>query len=376
MARRVILAVAGAGKTYRLCHSINPSKRNLILAYTKENVHNIQRELLDAYGAIPSGTKVSTFDSFVYHEIVLPYEPSIVIHYDHPEFSGKGITMQSPPPQTIQHGRSFIKNPSYIKKDRLGHYVNLRGHYYCANLSELVMSLGLGKQSLVSRVSARLNRFYDSVFIDEFQDFREHDYDLIIALSKKLNDVLFVGDYYYHSVSAVNNAGKPFSKKGKKTISYSEYVKELQGLGFEVDTTSLNQSRRCPAEICDFVSEKLHIDISSCAGHRGSVVWLNEVQAKAVLQNDEILKLVYKESSSYPFRSMNWSYSKGDTVDESCVILTARLEGLDLTDFSPEEMPRQTLNKLYVALTRSRKTLFLIKPSVFSEIKVELFDAI
>lgn len=94
------------------------------------------------------------------------------------------------------------------------------------------------------------------------------------------------------------------------------------------------------------------------------------------MQNDEILKLVYKESSSYPFRSMNWSYSKGDTVDESCVILTARLEGLDLTDFSPEEMPRQTLNKLYVALTRSRKTLYLIKPSDFSEIKVELFDAI
>lgn len=32
MAKRVILAVAGAGKTYHICHEIDPTKRNLILA--------------------------------------------------------------------------------------------------------------------------------------------------------------------------------------------------------------------------------------------------------------------------------------------------------------------------------------------------------
>ena len=37
MAKKVILAVAGAGKTYYICHKIDPAKRNLILAFTHEN---------------------------------------------------------------------------------------------------------------------------------------------------------------------------------------------------------------------------------------------------------------------------------------------------------------------------------------------------
>jgi len=60
------LAVAGAGKTYHICNSINTDKKNLILAYTHENVGNINKELIDAHGSIPELTSVMTFDSFVY----------------------------------------------------------------------------------------------------------------------------------------------------------------------------------------------------------------------------------------------------------------------------------------------------------------------
>lgn len=79
MAKKVILAVAGAGKTYHICHEIDPSKKNLILAYTHENIHNIQKELYDAHGCVPELTTVMTFDAFVYHNLILPYEPSIAI---------------------------------------------------------------------------------------------------------------------------------------------------------------------------------------------------------------------------------------------------------------------------------------------------------
>ena len=71
MAKRVILAVAGAGKTYHICHSIDSAKRNLVLAFTHENVLNIQRELIDAFGVIPELTTVSTFDSFVYRNLII-----------------------------------------------------------------------------------------------------------------------------------------------------------------------------------------------------------------------------------------------------------------------------------------------------------------
>lgn len=80
--------------------------------------------------------------------------------------------------------------------------------------------------------------FYDCVLIDEFQDFREHDYDLIIALAKQLNDVVLVGDYYQHSVSATNNSGRPFKKKSVD-VSYDEFIGELERAGFEVDITTV-----------------------------------------------------------------------------------------------------------------------------------------
>lgn len=44
MAKRVILAVAGAGKTYYICHEIDPTKRNLILK-AESTVSKPQREL-------------------------------------------------------------------------------------------------------------------------------------------------------------------------------------------------------------------------------------------------------------------------------------------------------------------------------------------
>lgn len=112
MAKRVILAVAGAGKTYHICHEIDPQKRNLILAFTHENIHNIQKELYDAYKCMPELTTVATFDSFVYHELILPYEPSIGEHFGQPGFVSCGICMIDPPPQRI---KTKQENPLRIR---------------------------------------------------------------------------------------------------------------------------------------------------------------------------------------------------------------------------------------------------------------------
>lgn len=85
--------------------------------------------------------------------------------------------------------------------------------------------------------------------------------------------------------------------------------------------------------------------------------------------NDEVIKLVYNNSDGYAFRSVNWSYSKGDTMDSTCVVLTDGFERLAEEDFSPQGISRQTINKLYVALTRSRGDVYLIRASVFKSVK-------
>lgn len=368
MAKRVILAVAGAGKTYHICHEIDPIKRNLILAFTHENIHNIQKELCDAHGCVPELTTVTTFDSFVYHQLILPYEPSIAEHFGCPRFISRGICTIDPPPQTIKNTKGKpVANPLYKKKDRLAHYVTMRGQYYCATLSELVLQVKKKRESLVKRVAARLNLFYDCVLIDEFQDFREYDYELIMALAKQLNDVVLVGDYHQHSVSATNNSGKPFKNKSTD-VSYDDFVAELQKAGFEVDLTTLDKSRRCSAEVCAYVSEKLRISITSNGDHGGAVKWIDD-DPSSVLDDDRIIKLVFQEAGKYSFPALNWSYSKGDTVDSACVILTDGLDNLDSDKFNPDRVKPSTLNKLYVAMTRSRGDLYLMKASTFKAIK-------
>lgn len=314
-------------------------------------------------------TTVSTFDSFVYHNLILPYEPSIVEYFDHPTFVSYGICTIDPPPKVIKNAKgNMVSNAKYFPKDRFEHYITKRRQYYCATLSELALQVKQKRESLIKRAAARLNLFYDSVLIDEFQDFREYDFDLITALAKLLNNVILVGDYYQHSVSAKNNSGKPFKKKSGD-VGYDEFIADLQNAGFKVDTTTLNKSRRCSADVCAYVSKKLGISIASHGENIGSIIWADD-RAVEILENRQIVKLVFKEAANYTFEALNWSYSKGDTVDAACVILTDKFDRLDDEEYSIKGIPLSTINKLYVAMTRSRGDLYLIKASTFKKLKV------
>lgn len=368
MAKKVILAVAGAGKTYHICHMIDPAKKNLILAYTHENIRNIQKELCDAHGCVPELTTVMTFHAFVYHHMILPYEPTIKEHFGLSGFTSKGICMSDPPqPRIPDASGQMVYNPKYRKKEYITHYVTKQGQYYCDRISELAMYVKNGKESIIRRAAKRVNMFYDSVLIDEFQDFREYDYEVIMALAKLLNDVVLVGDYYQHSVSARNNTGKPF-KNTKGEVCYDDFVASIKKAKFIVDTAALAKSRRCSVDVCTYVSRKLGINITSNGDHSGSVIWVED-NAEAVLNDDRIIKLVFQEASSYSFPALNWSYSKGDTVDSACVILTDGLDNLDSNMFNAKKIKTSTLNKLYVAMTRSRGDLYLMKASTFKSIK-------
>lgn len=362
-----MLAVAGAGKTYYICHKVNPKNKNLILAFTHENINNIKRELIAAYGYLPELTNVMTFDSFVYRYVLCPYEPSILQYFGQENFVSRGVTTVDPPSQNVtKNGRAFT-NPRYVKKDQLEHYVSKRGYYYCATLSELIMQVKHGRDSLIKKAATAINMFYDRVMIDEFQDFREHDYELITALGKQIDNILLVGDFYQHSVSATNNSGKPF-KKGKKDIGYDDFKQELKKNRFEIDEKTLKCSRRCCNRVCNYIKEKLQIDITSCSKNTGNVLWVDK-DAVTILDNDSIVKLVYNNADKYNFRAVNWSYSKGDTMENVCVILTKKFEDMDSENFNSEVIPLSTKNKLYVAMTRTKGNLYLLAASTFQLLK-------
>ena len=373
MAKRVMLAAAGAGKTYTICREIRINEKNLILAFTHENIKNIHRELIVAHGKIPELTTVMTFDSFVYRLLVSPYEPSILRHYDTENTRTKGITLRQPPSIRVKNNKGeLVYNHLYVKDNTFAHYITKSGQYYNAYTTKLIMSVKENNQSLINRVAKTLNLFFDHILIDEFQDFRLHDYDVILGLVKNIDNILLVGDYYQHSVSAINNTGRPFvlgRGKSKREVTYEQFVEELKRKNIDVDDTTLQNSRRCPQDICDFVREKLKINIAADNDNQGKVHWIADTDADTILSNDKIVKLVWENASTYTFPSQNWSYSKGNTLNSVCVILTDKLSSLSDVSFDVTKVAKSTLNKLYVALTRTKGDLYILKHSAFKNVE-------
>lgn len=390
MVKKVILAVAGSGKTYHICHAINREKRNLILAFTKANVANIKRELEDAFGSMPRHTIVQTFDSFVYQNFILPHERTIRLFFGSPGFKSTGITMVDPPPKPKSKKKSGktsevrsedgeredgqrIKATKgrYFPKDKLQHYITNSHEYYCATLSELALYVDFSnlknnerfkkEESLIVKALRRLGIFYDSILIDEFQDFRRYDFDLLMRLVKGDFDLVMVGDYFQHSVAPFNNYGKPFDNKDLK-----DFVSFLKKQGFEVDQSTLLSSRRCSVGVCDFVSKKLNVPIESSNENIGEVLWADN-RIKEILDDDRIVKLFYNVPDGAEYKVNSWSYSKGDTYDAVCVFLTKKFEKLGCESFNleTERVGEITRNKLYVAMTRTRGDLFLVRQSAY-----------
>ena len=282
-------------------------------------------------------------------------------------YSTYGVTFKEPPSRQIKRNNYWVPNPLYKNKSEIGHYLSPNGYYYCENLSELILQIKKTGNSLIKRIAKQTSIFYEQILVDEFQDFREYDFDLLCELAKYSKNITLIGDFYQHSVSAKRNTGRPFQNRTGE-VTYDKFIESLK-IGFDVDDSSMKKSRRCSEDICNFIVEKLKIHIASQKINNGSVKWVTENTIDEILQDTNIVKLVYKDSSKYLFFAINWSYSKGDTFDNVCVILTENFEHLDSDSFTPSRIGQSTINKLYVALTRTKGNLFLLKKSDFDKVK-------
>lgn len=374
MDKRVILSVAGAGKTFTICNNIEEEKRNVIIAYTVQNVKNIEKELIEKFGYIPKYTKIFTFHKFVYNFLIRSYENSISRYYNF-KFKSKGLCFDEPVNATNSFGEY---NYNYKLQNNIQHFVK-GDKLYSSRISELVNYLCKTKCDVFTKALNQLNIFFDNIYIDEFQDFREENYKLLERIIKGFNNILLVGDYYQHSVSSINNTGLPFQKRRKNKltgkmekyiINYDEYCDALEKIGLKVNSTDLIKSRRCSKDVCEFVYQRLKIQIESKDINKGNVMFItNEEDAIKILNDNNITKLTYNTPYIWNFNAISWSYSKGDTYSDVLVILTDKFEKIDCDSFLLDKIPQTTINKLYVAITRTDKDLYILKSSIFNRIK-------
>ena len=342
--KRLIHAVAGSGKTTKIIESIDPQKRNLILTYTETNQNTIRAKLIDKFGYIPESTFIFGVFEFLYSFCLVPYlgKRPKGINFDY-ETQGK------------------IDNNS----------IDITGRIIQNQLSKSLMrgELIYKKNNIPFDNSylERIDKFFDCIYVDECQDFASDDFDWLLSLSNLNAEVSLLGDFYQKTFSTSRRGNK-----GKGVHSnFDNWIKVISDSGFEIDLSSLSKSYRCPKIVCDFIVEKLSIEISSQLEEKYSAqITLIDSQDKieSIMTDDNVMKIFYQKSYDYDFKSQNWGDSKGSEYDNVCVVLNPTTYKLFAAD-RLNELSSQTKSKFYVACTRTRGNLYFVKQLDISKYK-------
>ena len=342
--KRLIHAVAGSGKTTKIIESIDPQKRNLILTYTETNQNTIRAKLIDKFSYIPESTFIFGVFEFLYSFCLVPYlgKRPKGINFDY-ETQGK------------------IDNNS----------IDTTGRIIQNQLSKSLMrgELIYKKNNIPFDNSylERIDKFFDCIYVDECQDFESDDFDWLLSLSNLNAEVSLLGDFYQKTFSTSRRGNK-----GKGVHSnFDNWIKVISDSGFEIDLSSLSKSYRCPKIVCDFIVEKLSIEISSQLEEKYSAqITLIDSQDKieSIMTDDNVMKLFYQKSYDYDCKSQNWGDSKGSEYENVCVVLNPTTYKLFAAD-RLNELSSQTKSKFYVACTRTRGNLYFVKQLDISKYK-------
>lgn len=354
MDKRIVLAVAGSGKTYYIANDFKEGERVILISFTNSNVDNIRKEVRKRFnGIIPGNVQIMTFDKFIYNILLRPLEPLSSF----PKNRSKGVDVFLKP-------EDDTRKPNYVKKGNIGHFVSPENKYFVSRMSKLFLEQNQGYKT---KVLSRLQKYCDAIYFDEFQDYKKEDFKVVkYVLEKAKLKVSAVGDIYQSCLTPIRNTTHdpyaPFNKINNAADLKEKFIKKVN-----IDETSLEKSRRVPRAVCDMINTRIGINIQPFSETESEIIHLSRIEEiHEVMIDSSIPKLIWDRRSINKLGQnyVNWSYSKGDTYSQACVILT------DKTSNSEEWSKLssvKTRNALYVALTRSEGDLYLVTNSDYKK---------
>ena len=243
-------AVAGSGKTTFIIDSLNETDRTAIITYTIANQDLLKSSITKKFGMIPDNIHIFGVWQFLYSFCMVPnltVKPNGII------FETKYIR------EVQQRKRNAYGINRYIFNNMISNFILIRNIDYLE----------------------RIDKYFDVLYIDEFQDFDSYDFDLIMTLNKLKAKVVLVGDYYQKTFST--------SKKGNKGIKkyqkYQNYKNEIEKYNFKFDDITFKGSYRCPPIVCDFITNKLKIDMISNNQNFGEIKYIaNKSEIKKIMK--------------------------------------------------------------------------------------------
>lgn len=336
MDKSVVFAVAGSGKTTQLVTALDEARRFLLVTYTEANQENLRAKVIERFGYLPPNITIYTHFRFLHSFCYRPFLRS--------EKDTRGITFNAPdrfPVYPLTDDRRYMSSGRWLYANRLAKFIEQSG--------------------LIGAVVARIEKYFDVFFVDEVQDFGGHDFNFLLAISAAQVNMRFVGDFHQHTFDTSRDG----NVNANLHENYDAYKKRFGRAGLKVDTDSLKRSRRCSKSVCDFITEKIGIDIQAY-DERISVVRFEDDPAAvvALYRDPATVKLFYKEHQKYGCFSQNWGASKGmDCYENVCVVLNpGNVKAWNAG--SLRNINTETRNKLYVACSRARGNLTFVPESL------------
>ena len=336
MDKDVIFAVAGSGKTSLIIDQLDLESRALVITYTITNLNNLKNRIIEKFGKIPPNIRIYSYFNFLYSFCYKPY-----LHY---KFRAKGINYD---PCKNKYAKYYAR------------YIDSSRRLYSNRIAKL-----LEVENVLDVLKVRLEKYYDQILIDEVQDFAGNDFNLLKTIVKANVRIVCVGDFYQHTFDTSRDG----AVNKNLHADYDKYKDAFKSMGYSVDDETLSKSYRCGPSVCGFVTSELGISIESHRSDETDIYIVKDQEiADDIFKDNGIVKLFYKESYKYDCNSNNWGNTKGeDKYNDVCVVLNKtthkifeKLEGL---------VP-QTKNKLYVAVTRTKKDLYFVPDELYKKYK-------
>lgn len=344
-----VLAVAGAAKTQLIVDEVAKvgGHRTLVTTYTNGNTEEVRGRIAQKLGGgLPPSCHVMPWQTFLYRHGVLPYQAMWsgvpnqicgVFHAKKPDPALRFVKKSEP--------LFFLTSGQFVRGERLGHLV--------AQIAEA---------SSMAWVR-RLERMYDSVYIDEFQDIAGYDLDVVESLFQSSLRIVIVGDPHQLTFKTTRE------RRNKKFLGKTGKWLAEKKIGCEVEHR--NRSFRCGKSICEFanvVVEGLNMQAGMEAeSAHGGVFVLTEAQLDDYLS---VLSPLRPQGLRWDKRKvvdarvpiMNMGASKGRTFEHVLIYPTGPMEKF-LKDGKQSHLKDESRAKLYISATRAKHSVAFVTSS-------------
>jgi len=342
--KRLIIAGAGTGKTTLLRNiaiDCSDERRVLYLTYTIANACEFEAAIIHELGHLPASITIMTWFSFLLVHGVRPFPAQGFSHrIDRMLFNEGRVTQRRG-----------------VRRGDEGYYCHKSGVVYRSRLSDLA---ALCDEQWRGEVTDRICAIYDTILVDEGQDFAGYDYDILGAMMQKAREMVVVGDprqQTYRTGNEPKYSGIPH---------VFDFISA--NYGYALDTTTLNTTYRCSQDVIS-LANSLYPSLPQVmpsserkSGTDGRVIKVRKADFEtwASTRTNPFTILRYSTSTKVPdgFRIMNMGDSKGLTLDDVVIFPTGDMK--KWIGGKPVDFKDGTRARLYVAITRARGDLVFV----------------